>query len=170
MFKYLVLENILTDKECHQIIELYDDFIVEPIEILDCQHTGHNFRNIRLSELIFERIKKYIPDNVCEVSHSWYISKFLPNHGSTSKDFDGNVLYEDKISQYTLLIYLNDNFDDGCTVICDPLFKEKIKIKPKTGSILLLNQDILYYTEKPQCNTKYIIKSDLMTTTNSKCY
>lgn len=170
MFKYLVLENILTDKECHQIINLYDDFIVEPIEITSDQYIKYKFKNFRLSEIIFERIKKYIPDNITDVNDYWYLKKYLPNHGSTLEEFDGNVLYKDKISQYTLLIYLNDNFDDGCTVICDPLFNKKIKIKPHTGTILLLNQDILYYTEKPQCNTKYIIQSDLMIKTNPMCY
>lgn len=159
MFKYLVLENILTNKECQQIIEIYDPLLNNTN---NTNHIKYDCRNIKLSEILFERIKKYVPNNICEISDHWCISKCLANYGSTVEHFDGNVLYDNKISQYTILIYLNDDFMGGNTIISHPYCKEKIKIKPKTGSILLLDQDIIHYSEKHHDNVKYIIKSDLM--------
>jgi hypothetical protein len=39
MFKYLILENILTHKECQQIIETYEPLLAEPIKFTNYQHS-----------------------------------------------------------------------------------------------------------------------------------
>jgi predicted 2-oxoglutarate/Fe(II)-dependent dioxygenase YbiX len=59
-------------------------------------------------------------------------------------------------SEFSLLIYLNDDYDDGEIVI------NKEKIKPIKGSVIILNQNIYHECLKITKNIKRIIRMDIM--------
>ena len=168
MFNYKIIDNLISPSECQQIIETYKPLLGELIEFTDYQHSRYNFTNIALSDLLFERIKNQLPDEIVEISHKWYMSHYQADQGSISEHFDGNILWSDKISRYTFLIYLNDNFKEGETVINDPRYRRHIPIAPRTGRILLLDQDMLHYAKKPTEGDKYILRSDLMVMTEKE--
>jgi len=162
MFNYLILNNVLSEFECQKIIDTYQSFLGEEIEFGDYKHSRYDFKNLALSELIFDRIKDQLPECILELSHRWCMSKYAPDSGHISEHFDGNILYGDKISKYTFLLYLNDDFEKGLTVLSDPAFRRPLKVAPTQGRVLLLEQDLLHYAEKPQKKSKYILRSDLM--------
>jgi hypothetical protein len=59
------------------------------------------------------------------------------------------------------LIYLNDDFNEGETVLyfnCD----EQQPIKPHKNRILMLGQKVYHSANKCKKNSKYILRGDLM--------
>ena len=57
---------------------------------------------------------------------------------------DTGLYYNSKTkdrSKYTVLIYLNDNFEGGHTQFYDNSFRPVYKIKPKTGSCIIFELD-----------------------------
>ena len=64
---------------------------------------------------------------------------------------------------YTILLYLNDSFQGGRTIIVDSFDKNDINeiIKPKSGLCLLIKQNILHYAEEVTSGLKYILRGDI---------
>lgn len=169
--KYYYLSNILNEDECNNLINDYEEFLTEEFELFDYKNNRYDFKNVDLSNTIFQKIKNYINKinnenniNIVEVSYKWYATKYLHNSGFISKHYDGNIEYDNLISKYTLLIYLNDNFDEGKTIIYDEQNNdtEITRIIPKKGNILILDQDIYHSGAKCFNGCKYILRSDLM--------
>ena len=160
-----ILDNILLIDECQELIDKYDNLIDEEMEI-----GRYDFKDIELSKKIWMKIKDQIEDiEIVEVSHKWYLSKYWPKTSYIGKHIDGNISYDNHalrlapsllISKYTIIIYLNENFENGETEIFGK--SASYKVKPKVGSILIMQQDIFHRGVSPIGNYKYILRSDLM--------
>lgn len=73
------------------------------------------------------------------------------------KHYDGSYeRNEFEFSIYTFMIYLNDNFEGGNT-----WFKE-FEIKPKTGTALVFNHDLLHEGMEITKGIKYVLRTDIM--------
>lgn len=167
---YYLIPNLLSENECDKLLDKYSPMIEEEIDFIDYQNNRYDFRDASLSKVILEKLVEIsktrnleLP-SYSEINHKWYAITYLPNSGFISEHQDGHVYYDGLASNYTLIIYLNDDFEEGQTVICG---EPEIIIKPKKGSCLLLKQDILHYAKKPQKNSKVILRSDLMFSQNS---
>ena len=64
-------------------------------------------------------------------------------------------------NKYTLLIYLNDNFDGGETAFYDNNFKIKRKICPKKGDGVIFNVDTYHQGLKVMNGNKYFLMFQL---------
>lgn len=73
-----------------------------------------------------------------------FLTKYI-NGGELETHIDGNIYENNKKSSYTIIIYLNEDFEGGRTIFVDNnegiLTKNSIFIKPKVGSILILDQN-----------------------------
>jgi hypothetical protein len=85
---------------------------------------------------------------------------------------------EDIRSILTLLIYINDDFEGGDTVFYDTYgtrtredlvddelkrgYTERFRYKPKTGSVLIFNHNMIHEGEALSHGTKYVIRSDVV--------
>lgn len=144
-------------------IQKYKEYLDEEIDMLDYKHARYNFKDSELSTKLFEimkeNINKFMP-NATHISSKWYINRYFPDSGSIDKHIDGNYSYDQSISMYTILIYLNDNFDEGETVLY--LNDNEQLIKPCKNRILMLGQKVYHSANKCKKNSKYILRGDLM--------
>ena len=65
-------------------------------------------------------------------------------------------LFNGEMSNFTALIYLNDDFHGGDTVFPNL----KINIKPKRGSLLLFDHDLVHESQEIIWGTKYIYRAN----------
>ena len=154
----LILENIFTKNECNNFIKKYNKFLDEEYEVVEVFYGRYDFKDLQLAQLIFSRIKDKLDDDIIEVSYKFYVSKYWPNSSFISEHADGNFSYENLISKYTFILYLNNDFDDGYTIFT----KDNTIIVPKCGNILVLEQDIIHKGTAPKNGYKYILRGDLM--------
>lgn len=62
-------------------------------------------------------------------------------------------------SEFTFLIYLNDDFEGGSTSFFQP---GRFHVQPKTGSLLLFHHPQLHEGAAVESGTKYVLRSDVM--------
>lgn len=166
---FLVLENALNSEQCDFYKKYIDDiFSATPdsdgLEI-DGYERNKTF-NSELSDVIKDILSKYIDTSNCDVFPYWFPTRYI-NGGGLCIHSDGSAYNETKSSSYTILVYLNEEFEGGRTVFVDDYDEEEIVnedskyITPKTGMILLLDQTKLHFAEKVSSGIKYILRGDI---------
>lgn len=123
------INDLLTIEQCNQLIEKIEkkDTISEDIEIVTNEHTSNQFR-IKFNDSEIQNMvqnAKYCKDyNVCQTfSYVRYENGgYIQTH--TDSYNESNVLY-------TLIMYLNDDYENGETYFMDN--HKKITIQKKTG-------------------------------------
>lgn len=134
-------------------------------EVGNDKYARHDFRDRNLRKILFEcflnHSKEFIEkENIVDISNLFYVSKYFPGN-SIDWHLDGHRECDGMKSNYSFVIYLNDNFDGGETSI-----KDKngvvIDVKPDTGKVLILNQDIMHCGKQVKKGIKYILRGDLM--------
>lgn len=163
--------NVLAKDECDELITRtetlgYDEATVN---MGNEQHIMNpNLRNNSrvnivdelLQTKVWDAIKKYIPEKIGEDKalflddtfrcYRYYPGEFFGWHvdGSTRKN--GNR------SKYTVLVYLNDNYDGSETEF------EHAKVKGKQGSVVVFPHKLLHQGAMVTSGTKYTIRTDAM--------
>jgi hypothetical protein len=186
-----VFDNLLSPEECKQIIDSFD-----------CRKKSikaHNARNDKISyqtllkqlpitDTILKRLKAvYFGDDDVD---SWNIYKkvrlvhYVPGQ---IKEIHRDTKYSDGDlhCKYTLIIYLNDNFDEGHTVGF-PDFTERtrsdkatihvgklvpemlessnqISVKPKVGRAAMYDIDLIHMGEPITSGEKWLLVFKIMT-------
>ncbi len=62
-------------------------------------------------------------------------------------------------SEFSFLIYLNDDFEGGETVFSEP---ERIEVRPRTGSVLVFQHHLLHEGAVVTRGVKYVLRTDVM--------
>lgn len=181
---YKILPNVLSDQECSDIIQNYD----EHMNKLNVTNTYRNMYRTEvtledMATLIFSRIQSYIPSEVvisandvmygktygCEgVWNLSYLNDFFRiakyhEGGHFSQHRDG--IYQKTLScrsLYTFMIYLNDDYVGGTTNFID--IGDSVRI-PK-GSAIVFPHNLLHSGSSVISGVKYIMRSDIMYTTS----
>jgi len=152
----LVLDNVLSDSECNDIINFKDN---TKYKICINFNDLSNIIDIRC-ESILQYIYNY--------QNNWYYKNINPNwrlveshkNRKLSKHFDGvNVISVDEKSIYTIMIYLKDS--DG-----DLKFNDTLQFTPKCGRVVIFNQSLLHEGLENKNHIKYFIRSELIFTRN----
>jgi predicted 2-oxoglutarate/Fe(II)-dependent dioxygenase YbiX len=77
-----------------------------------------------------------------------------------SPHVDGSFVRDDlECSWYTLIVYLNADFEGGHTTF---LVEPEVSIKPEAGMALLFQHPIVHEGSLVTRGTKYVVRSDLM--------
>ena len=75
---------------------------------------------------------------------------------------DGFVEFGDgRLSQFTFLIFLNDDYEGGLTSFRDKRFPTFV-VEPKAGSALLFHHPISHRGDKVMAGRKYVLRSDVV--------
>ena len=77
---------------------------------------------------------------------------------------DGNYLTPDmsEISQYTVLVYLNDDYEGGFTTYYNTAEEAGIPIIPKKGSVVIQHQKCLHNVPSLISGIKYALRTEIM--------
>ena len=197
-----LLLNVLSREECRQIITAAETFGFEPDRPIgdgaaadQKSVLAHNFfwlADSSLNSTIFERCKAFLPNvmggdgPVVGINARWRVYRYVkgsvyrphvdgawPASGISE---DGKYVYDayegERYSRMTFLMYLNEDFEGGCTTFFTPSKEVGIMdaqgVKPRAGCILcfphgdtmgsLLHEGSAVIGD----GKKYIVRSDLM--------
>lgn len=175
----IILENVFSREECKEILDFtttnlrYEPALLNVgngIQVRDDRNRNHEravYDTHEISGYIFNRIKHHLPAEWKgnKVSCLNERLRFLKYNGGEyfKPHFDGCYLRADKTerSYITLLFYLNEGYEGGCTnFIGDD--GERFAVPVKTGSILLFEHKIFHEGSTLKKGTKHIMRTDVM--------
>ncbi len=167
------VEDVLTDSECRGLIERIEASSPEIASISAIggpvvdERSRNNTRVISddaaLAATLFGRVQATIPGRVSSMDVvganerlRYYRyergQRFAPHH-------DGSFVRNIKErSLLTLIVYLNDDFEGGCTSFLDL----RVDVKPKRGMALLFQHDLLHEGAEVTSGVKYVVRTDVM--------
>lgn len=174
--KYFVLKGVFTPDECDEWVKEISLREFAPatinsngVQVLDPDvrhHQRHMGIDHARADVIWERIKddmkKEEPDAVELNPMLRYLRYstgdfFAPHFDESRLDMKGNE------SIFTLILYLNDGYKGGHTVLLDEYnIKSKERIIPKKGDILLFEHEILHEGEHVTEGEKFVLRTDVM--------
>lgn len=177
-----VLENVLTEDECNEIIDIAEDtgFKIAGLYTDDSGETTYvdtekrqskrcildsdEFAN-RLWKRIQHAIVPKLPAGLVakRLNERLRILKYTPGDRFVTHR-DGTYLTPDgrELSQYTVLIYLNDDYEGGYTTYFNSPDGPGIPILPKTGSVVIQHQSCLHSVPPLVSGTKYALRTEVM--------
>jgi Rps23 Pro-64 3,4-dihydroxylase Tpa1-like proline 4-hydroxylase len=183
------IENFLSEKECNEILELIKFKKFQKATIGDNKKsvetdTRNNSRTFiedhKFSEKLWNKFKsieiipKTMTNGVFKLSGLYKHTLFYKyNEGEYFKEhFDGDRKDLNKKSFFTVLIYLNEDFEGGETTFIHHkriMKKNKLKeelvltpIKPKKGQLLVFRHNILHEGSILKSGEKIVLRSDIM--------
>jgi hypothetical protein len=101
----------------------------------------------------FERAPKYI---MCARTHE---GASFAIHTDTGCEYDKAAKL---LSKFTVLTYLNDDFEGGDTIFYDDMFRETCRVKPKRGRTLIFDIDVYHAGAVVQKGCKCWIGTELV--------
>lgn len=165
------IENFLTPQECDDYLiwseqKGYEDAKVQiDGKQVDFKSIRNNqritFIDIPLAEKIWTRLEPFVQKTFGNSSAIGLNELFrfykYENGQRFKKHIDGSyVRNEQEASQFTLLIYLNDDFEGGETTF------ETMSVKPSTGMALIFYHGIKHAGEPVAAGVKYVLRTDIM--------
>lgn len=127
-----------------------------------------------ISSVIYNKIMPYLPQKYIDSTNKEWFYKGATNavmfaKVESEKQFgihtDTGYEYNDSTnsySKYTLLIYLNDDYDGGTTTFYSNTFHKLYNIIPKKGRILCFDIDLFHSGNMVKNGTKYWIGTELV--------
>ena len=160
----LMLQNVLSASECHQILGLANGLGLQPDQPLGFDSNSVLADNViwcadeDLNETIFKRCSSFLPSDmdgrkISGINRRWRLYRYLPGaeyrphiDGAWPKSGveNGKYVYDvdgESWSRLTFLIYLNDDFEGGWTTFFTPTQKEGSleahPVKPTAGCVMV---------------------------------
>lgn len=169
-----VFDNFFDSDECKKYIKLIEDKIIGPEKIIPFSDTTGAFTskyvNLELATIFYDKVVKDLTKsqkeklNILRPNNLIMWSKYEPN--SMFGIHTDTGLFYDKINKektnYTLLAYLNHDFNGGETVFYNNNFKETIRITPQAGSCLVFDIDLWHRGLTVLDGQKYWIGCELI--------
>ncbi|GAA4435362.1 2OG-Fe(II) oxygenase [Bremerella cremea] len=169
-----VIHDFLTPDQCAQYIAMAESegFVDAPITTSEGVEIRKDVRN-NLRVMID---RPEVADELRQGAKPWAIDpwrgrtaiglnerlrfyKYEPGQ-AFAPHFDGRYRRsETEKSDFTLLVYLNDDFAGGATRFFKP---ETFRVVPRTGSALFFHHPQLHEGEVIESGTKYVLRSDVM--------
>lgn len=159
------LSNFISTTECKQ----YVDFINNNTNIIPFTNTG-NFNNNKWidmcqAELFYKRLQTYnINDNILRPNNIIMSGKYKEGDSFSLHTDTGLYYNNDKKekTQWTLLIYLNDNFKGGETLFYDDYWNINKVIQPKEGLAILFDIKLWHKANEIFEGEKYWIGCEII--------
>lgn len=166
-----VVKNYLSEEECNEFISLshkmgYEEAAIQTVDGPKLLKTIRNndrviFDDINLAQKLFLRVMDYLP----EKADDWYLKGFNERFRfyryEKGQYFDWHkdgsfVRSTNEQSMLTFLIYLNEDFIGGATMLSWDT------IQPQTGMALVFPHHLLHRGVEVERGIKYVLRTDVM--------
>jgi hypothetical protein len=166
-----VVDNVLTNEQCVEYIDMFDnnDVTVEDINEKHRKYHRVQFTDKQLADLLYEKVKHCIPKKIKKIcvgiNDHIRLSKYKPGEffgiHQDGINYDGNN--KSVMSYATLNIFLNDDFQGGETIFYEK-DKKTITLKciPKPGRGGFFYSQQYHEGAKITSGYKYLLRTDLM--------
>lgn len=174
-----VIHGFLSPQECQQYIAMAEElgFVDAPITTLEGAVMRKDVRNNTrvladdpiTAKHLWQRIQPWVIDpwrqrSAIGLNERLRFYKYEPGQ-SFAPHFDGRYRRSQfEKSDFTFLVYLNDDFGGGGTRFFQP---ETFRIEPRAGSALLFHHPQLHEGEVVAEGVKYVLRSDVMYSSTS---
>lgn len=169
-----IFDNFFDSDECKKYIELIENKINGPEKIIAFSDTSgastDKYVDLKLATVFYDKVVKDLtkiqkekmaiirPNNLI----MW--SKYDPDamfglHTDTGLFYDKSAKEK---TNYTLLAYLNDDFNGGETVFYNDNFKEIVRITPKAGTCVVFDINLWHQGLKVLDGQKHWIGCELI--------
>jgi len=163
-----VIDNFFSKEECIYYRNMINNSI--NTEKLVCfsnsaKSINHKYENLDLVNIFYDRAVEKIKENdFIKPNNLIMWAKYEP--GAEFGLHTDTGLYYDTInklkSRYTLLVYLNDNFEGGNTVFYDNSFVVNLTVVPKEGSCIIFDIDLWHKGDIITYGEKYWIGCEII--------
>lgn len=159
------LDNFLTESECNKYIQLINN----NENVIPFTNSGkfinNKWHNNTLSSLFYQKLQTYnINDNILRPNSIIMTGKYVKGNSFSLHTDTG--LYFNKLTnektQWTLLVYLNDDFEGGETVFYDDNWNETKTIIPKKGTAILFDIQLWHKANTILNGEKYWIGCEII--------
>lgn len=175
----LSIDDIFKKKECEDLIKISEKRGYKTASLYTDsdgkEHIEEDFRKSkrciidnedfakRLEKIIYKYIPKvYNNKKYHSINPRFRFLKYNEG-GYFARHSDSYYKTNTTISQITILIYLNDDYEGAYTTFySSPYDKDGIILKPKKGMVCLMDQDIGHSVPELKSGTKYVIRTELM--------
>ena len=168
------IPDVLSPDECGELIERIEALEPETATVntsrgtrVDTETRNNDrviFDDVRLAETLVERARDRAPVTIhgmtlVGANERFRCYRYRP--GMRFAPHSDGAFYRDsnEWSQYTYLVYLNDQFEGGQTTF---LTEPEIAIQPETGLGLLFQHPIIHEGSLVTSGVKYVARTDLM--------
>jgi WD40 repeat protein len=170
-----MLYNVLSESECEHFIKETEHVQYEDLYGYHPSYRSNKrviVQDDELANLVFERVKNYVPKSIDRESFSWEsysvnphwrFCRYYPGQ-HFSPHIDGHYEVDrDHRSWFTFMIYLNGGFEGGATNFLKMRSKHVIyPVIPAAGMVLVFPHELYHEGEPLGSLQKYIMRSDLM--------
>ncbi|MCI0701320.1 MAG: 2OG-Fe(II) oxygenase [Planctomycetia bacterium] len=177
-----VIHDFLTPEECAEYIRVTEDagFAAAPITTLGGPVMAPEIRNNERvmidnhawAKKLWEGAKPLIPSpylshEATGLNERFRFYRYDPGH-TFRPHIDGHFARNDERSQFTFMVYLNEECEGGETVIYiqdDGLTLPdgaEIRVKPETGKALVFFHYLLHEGAPVVAGRKYVLRTDVM--------
>lgn len=173
-FKIFTIDGLYTIEEISKFKAYVEDANKSNRTFTNSPFKNGKVVNPELSNMMYERIRHFLPTEYIDKSNTCW--KFLEApkfimyakvnqgqrfgiHTDTGCEYDA---HKNKYSKFTVLTYLNDDFEGGCTKFYDDCFNHTITIEPKPNRTLIFDIDLFHSGEPVTNGSKYWIGTELV--------
>lgn len=169
-----VLHDFLTPQECEQYRVLseqhgYDEApITTSAGFVVRKNVRNNTRvmidNQDLADRLWGRARKHVPRRwwyrqASGLNERFRFYRYEPQQRFVAHSDGAFERDETERSEFSFLIYLNEEFKGGETVFFEP---ERIRVRPATGMALVFVHRHLHEGAVVESGTKYVMRTDVM--------
>lgn len=173
-FAVFTIDDLYTDGE----LDIFLNYVKNSSD-KNRTFTNSPFKNGKMiepemSKSMYEKISKHLPGEYKDTNNRWwsfqksvkYIFYSQINQGQMfGIHTDTGSEYNEKdnlYSKFTVLTYLNDDYQGGHTTFYDDNFRKTAEIIPKRGRTLIFDIDLYHQGEKVVQGMKYWIGTELV--------
>jgi predicted 2-oxoglutarate/Fe(II)-dependent dioxygenase YbiX len=175
------LRNVLTKDECKCIIEIAEQVGFKMASLYTDRSGNEHYSDRRKSQRciidsvgfaqgLLKRISAFIPGEFkglkfSHINERMRILKYLPGD-EFKPHVDGSYtsVKDYTVSKLTILIYLNEDYQDGYTCFSNIAESEWIAVLPTTGGVVIQDQALLHCVPPLKSGCKYAIRTEAMYT------
>ncbi len=173
-YEVFTIDDLFTNEEIDGLAAFVVDAFDKPVR----NFTNNDFDNGKLvqpetSGFIYDRLKPFLPDKYDGAEGAWtfegVINTIMFAKVQKGKQFgihtDTGYEYNvatNRFSKYTLLLYLNEDFEGGSTTFFSDRFEELFSVIPKKGRVLCFDIDMFHKGDVVSNGEKLWIGTELV--------
>ncbi|WP_422932151.1 prolyl hydroxylase family protein [Singulisphaera sp. PoT] len=166
-----IIEGFMTPEECGEVIGETEDIGYEaaPIQTIDGMRILSDVRNntrvilddFERANFLWERVKAEVPTfhggrQAIAVNERFRFYRYAPGEHFARHQDAPFRRDNGEVSQFTFMVYLNEDFVGGETIFND------VGVRPKTGMALIFKHDLPHEGSAVKQGIKYVLRSDIM--------
>jgi len=161
--KILLCENVFDDVFCNKYMDAIYNKIIngENNEYVNYPRaTIDKYHDKEVADNIYDHVKKYVELLDTDIIPNDVVFTSRYNTGG-----EVGIHLDDKFkknSKYTVLVYLNDDYQGGTTEFYDKKFVKQFEVIPKKGNCVIFDLDLHHSGSIVTDGKKYIISIDLL--------